>query len=164
MKVDHKKIVPYVLDYGTILGKAYLCVFVFTHLFFQPVYVQGASMSPTFDDGSIGLSNIASRHLYGIQRFDVVLFHHEEEIWVKRVIGLPKETIMIKDHQVYINGTQLSEPYLSDKESMRDFGPYEIPEGMVFVMGDHRDDSYDSRHIGAIKISSIISKDLYIIK
>ena len=64
---------------------------------------------------------------------------------MKRVIGLPGETVEIKGGEVYIDGEVLEEPYL-DVETIGDFGPYEVPEESYFMMGDNRNDSQDSRY------------------
>lgn len=146
--------------YGFLILKAYLCAFAFTHGILRPVYVTGDSMVPQIQEGALGFSNIALRHMEGIQRFDIVLIQHNEEIWVKRVIGLPKETVEVYDHQLYINDMAITEPFATSGIT-KDFGPIEVSDHCVFVMGDNRQDSYDSRNIGCIPVSSILSKDLY---
>ncbi len=78
------------------------------------------------------------------------------EYYVKRVIGLPGETVEIKDGYVYINGEPLEEPYLKEKMKNETFGPYVVPEGEYFMMGDNRNDSHDSRYW---KKSSFIKKE-----
>jgi len=80
------------------------------------------------------------------QRGDIVDFTFPEtgELYAKRIIGLPNETILIKNGVVYINEEPLNEQYLSSN-SPGDFGPFIVPSGSYFVMGDNRNDSYDSR-------------------
>jgi len=93
---------------------------------------------------------IASRiHYYFSEpkRGDIVVFRYpdnEEVLYVKRIIGLPNETVEIKDGNVYINGKLLEEPYIKEK-AYGDFGPYEVPEGCYFMLGDNRNGSTDSR-------------------
>ena len=77
---------------------------------------------------------------------------------IKRVMALPGESIEIRDNSVLINGTKLDEPYLSPGVIVQDFGPQTIPEGMVFVMGDNRGSSHDSRKFGAIPQDSIVGR------
>ena len=81
------------------------------------------------------------------ERGDIVLFpwpDNPDTTYVKRIIGLPGETVEIKDGYVYINGTPIEEPYL--KEAMNgEYGPYVVPEGCYFMMGDNRNSSQDSR-------------------
>ena len=81
-------------SYLLLLIKAYILSYLFTHLFFMPVYVQGQSMEPIIKEGTIGFSNIAGRYVFGIHRFDIVLIQRESgEIWVKRVMSLSWVTI-----------------------------------------------------------------------
>lgn len=83
------------------------------------------------------------------ERGDIVIFKYpddETQLFIKRVIGLPGETLQIRDGKVYINGsdTPLEEPYLKETP-VGDFGPYTVPEGEYFMMGDNRNHSMDSR-------------------
>jgi signal peptidase I len=77
---------------------------------------------------------------------------------IKRVIALEGETIEISDNQVFIDGEPIEEPYLGDDVRMRDFAPVEVPAGHVFVMGDNRGSSQDSRRFGPIPESEIIGR------
>ncbi len=77
---------------------------------------------------------------------------------IKRIIALPGETIEIKDNRVFIDGVPIDEPYLSPGVIMQDFGPQTIPDEMVFVMGDNRSSSQDSRKFGSIPQDSIVGR------
>lgn len=77
---------------------------------------------------------------------------------IKRVVALSGETIEIHDNQVFIDGAALDEPYLSPGVVMQDFGPQTIPDDMVFVMGDNRSSSHDSRKFGSIPQDSIVGR------
>lgn len=122
-------------------------------LFLQSVIIVNAkiptgSMEETISAGS---RVIAGRFAYWFdspERGDVVIFRypdHKEVLYVKRVIGLPGDTVEVKDTAVYVNGKALTEDYLS-VTTEGDFGPYTVPEGSYFMMGDNRNDSWDSRY------------------
>lgn len=86
---------------------------------------------------------------------------HEDLI--KRVIGLPGETVTVTDNQVHIDGVAISEPYLSADVIMPDAGPFEVGEDEVFVMGDNRQFSFDSRRFGTIEMDSLVGRAFVII-
>lgn len=101
------------------------------------------------------------------QRGDIVIFHYPDDesiYYVKRVIGLPGETVMIEDGKVYINGsdTPLDEPYLAEPME-GSFGPYTVPEGCYFMLGDNRNNSRDARfwENKYVKKDKIIAKVLF---
>lgn len=86
---------------------------------------------------------------------------HEDLI--KRIIGLPGETITISDDQVHVDGVPISEPYLDADVAMPDAGPFEVGEDQVFVMGDNREFSFDSRRFGNIEFDALIGRAFVII-
>jgi len=88
----------------------------------------------------------------------VVLRKPGDEELIKRVIGLPGEAISAQDGHVVIDGRRLTEPYLDTDVRTGDFGPLVIPADQVFVMGDNRTDSADSRVIGTIEVDSIVGR------
>ena len=96
------------------------------------------------------------------QRFDVVICRYPgrgDTNFVKRVVGLPGDTIEIRGGYLYINGDRYEEPYISDEYRsgrLNTFGPYTVPAGEYFVMGDHRNNSNDSRSQGTISRDMII--------
>jgi len=104
------------------------------------------------------------------QRGDIMVFKYplnEDQDFIKRVIGLPGETVEIKNKVVYIDGRPLDEPYVLHKDARRvpvrdDFGPFKVPEGEYFMMGDNREGSHDSRFWGTVKRSKIVGKALVI--
>ena len=96
------------------------------------------------------------------ERFDIVIFKYPDDEsvdYLKRIIGLPGETVEIISGKVYINGELLDEPYLSE-ESTGDYGPYQVPEDSYFMLGDNRAVSKDSRywHNTYVKKDKIIAK------
>ena len=96
------------------------------------------------------------------QRFDVVICRYPgrgDTNFVKRVVGLPGDTVEVRDGYLYVNGERCEEPYILDEYRggrLNTFGPYEVPEGEYFVMGDHRNNSNDSRSQGSIPRDMII--------
>lgn len=141
------------------------------YFLFTPIAVDGESMMPTLHDGDRMIVNKIGYKIGEPERFDIVVFHApEQKNYIKRVIGLPGETLEYKDDQLYINGEPIDEPYLDaykaqiiDGTLTEDFTLKDIdveldviPEGYVFVMGDNRRYSKDSRHIGIVEQKEII--------
>jgi signal peptidase I len=86
-----------------------------------------------------------------------------EDDLIKRVIGLPGETITISENQVHVNGVALEEPYLAPDLVMPDEGPFEVGEDEVFLMGDNREFSFDSRRFGNIPLEDLVGRAFVII-
>ncbi len=148
----------------------------------QTFYIPSGSMLPTLQIGDRIIVDKVSYHLHSIQRGDIVVFKRpplEPQDFtdlVKRVVGLPGETISTSGGQVYIDGRLLSEPWLpkgpqsyttaipGDPHPQFDMpGPVKIPPGEYFVMGDNRTDSQDSRWFGPIPRSLIVGKVVAIV-
>ena len=151
---------------STILYLAILCaaVYFILHYVGQRTVVRGDSMDTTLSDGQNLIMDKLSYHFRDPERYDIVIFPGPEEYgehpyYIKRVIGLPGETVQIKKGKVYINGELLDEPYLSE-EPTGDFGPYQVPEDSYFMLGDNRAVSKDSRywHNTYVKKDKIIAK------
>jgi signal peptidase I len=126
----------------------------------QGFKVYGSCMEPNLYTGERLLGNKLVYHLHGVHRGDIVVFrppHKPDTPFIKRVIGLPGEVLAIHDNQVYINGVRLREPYL--RFAWHDDRPAErIPPGMLFVMGDNRDNSSDSRSWGELPLRNVEAK------
>ena len=139
---------------------------------FTPIVVDGISMEPTLADGDRMIVNKIGYTIGEPDRFDIVVFHAEEtKDYIKRIIGLPGDEVEYRDDILYINGVSIEEPYLDKMRTEITVGPLTenftlldipeiqgevVPEGHVFVLGDNRRKSKDSRQIGAVAMEEII--------
>jgi signal peptidase I len=138
-----------------------LLIFLFVESFVvQGFKVYGSCMEPNLFTGERLLGNKLIYHFDGIHRGDIVVFrppHRLDTPFIKRVIGLPGEILEIRNNVVYINGHALREPYLHN--AWHDNRSAErIPAGEVFVMGDNRDNSNDSRSWGELPLQNVQAK------
>jgi signal peptidase I len=148
---------------------AILLAYVIHTFLFTPIVVDGASMEPTLQNRDrMFVSKIGEP-----KRFDIIVFQApENKNYIKRVIGLPGDQIEYRDDVLYVNGKRYDEPYLDEykqKQGLVD-GPLTnsftlqetpvrsevVPEGYLFVLGDNRRYSKDSRHIGAVPIDKVL--------
>lgn len=131
----------------------------------QPHRVDGSSMVPTFFDEEIILTNKIAYRFEPVSRGDIIIFHAPKDPkkdFIKRVIGLPKEQIRLKDGKLFVNQQPLSEPYLQQKTTsgvyLQEGGEIIVPDDSYFVMGDNRAASSDSRTWGPVPRQNIIGK------
>ncbi len=138
--------------------------------FFTPIVVDGESMLPTLDNLDHMIVNKIGYTIGEPDRFDIIVFHAEEQKdFIKRVIGLPGDEIEYKDDVLFINGKAYEEPYLVENKAevpgslltenftLEDkIDRKTVPAGTVFVLGDNRRESKDSRVIGVVPIDEII--------
>lgn len=159
------EIIKTILTYVFII----LIVIIIRIFFIDPVRVDGTSMDTTLSNGEILILNKIVYKKEDIKRFDIIVIKEDDNIFlknkkiIKRVIGLPGETIEYKDNVLYINGKEMKDPYPSTKTddfSIEDIGHEKIPGDTYFVMGDNRSDSLDSRYpsVGVIKKEQIIGR------
>lgn len=145
---------------------------IFSNVFLFNVRCRGKSMMPTLQDGNMLVVNKVSYQVGDLNRFDVVVFHaNKKEDYVKRIIGLPGDHIEYKHDKLYINGQFVDEPYLetykketNGRQLTGDFKLEEltkerfVPPGSIFVVGDNRLGSWDSRHFGFVKADTVVGK------
>lgn len=145
---------------------ALLCVLA-AAFFIRTPQVSGRSMAPQIASGEYVLIDTLTYRFRPPARGDVIAFRRNEDpaqgaepsIYIKRVIGLPHDRVVIRSGTVYVNGKALSEPYVR----FRDPGSYPlvvVPAGELFVLGDNRADSEDSRAFGCIRESAVIGRAL----
>ncbi|UPO89201.1 signal peptidase I [Niallia sp. Man26] len=148
---------------------AIIIVVICRNFLFSPSVVHGESMSPTFEDGNkVILSKISD-----IEHFDMIVFHapDQDANYIKRVIGLPGDTVSMKDDVLYINGKAYTKFYLKenklgattakltgDPTLEEETGEKTVPNNSLFVLGDNRLKSKDSRDFGFISDKSVIGK------
>jgi len=122
----------------------------------QGTWVHGQSMEPNLHTDQRLIVEKVSYPLRGPRRGDIVVVQVDgyDVPPIKRVIGLPGETIEIREGHVWVDGRSLDEDYLADIEQ-GDFGPYTVPAGHVFVMGDNRNVSGDSRLFGSVPLTNV---------
>lgn len=150
-----------------------IMIFAFIRTFFFSNYVvEGESMMPTLEDGNKLVVNKIGYQISDFNRFDVIVFHaNENEDYVKRIIGLPGDKIEYNEDHLYINGKEMDEPFLDiyrnqtlgarltgDFTLLEVTGEKTVPEGKLFVLGDNRLGSWDSRHFGFISVDQVVGK------
>ncbi|MGJ7919887.1 signal peptidase I [Neobacillus sp. LXY-4] len=163
-----EKIMNEIIAWVKLIAIAFLIAFLFRQFLFTPTTVFGESMSPTFQEKDrVIISKTAD-----IQRFDVIVFDapDADEYYIKRVIGLPGDHIKMEDDVLYINGKAVNEPYLKERKkspfirftgnfSLKELtGVSKVPKDSIFVMGDNRLHSKDSRYFGFVSIDSVIGE------
>lgn len=153
------------IEWIAVIAGALVVALVIKTFLFQAFYIPSESMEPTLTEGDRVLVNKLSYDLHDVNRGDVIVFERppnepvsEIEDLIKRVVGLPGDTVEGRDGRVYVNGTPLEEPYLPSGVLTDPFAPIEVPEGHVFVMGDNRGNSRDSRVFGPISEDLIVGR------
>ncbi|HVM10686.1 MAG TPA: signal peptidase I [Acidimicrobiales bacterium] len=143
------------VEWIVIIGAALLVAFLVKTFLIQAFYIPSASMDPTLAIRDRVLVNKMSYRLHEVNRGDIVVFERPEcdqsdpEIkdLIKRVIAVGGESVEGREGTIYVDGRRLSEPYLPKGQTTSDFGPYDVPEGHIWVMGDNRENSKDSRFL-----------------
>lgn len=136
------------------------------------------SMLPTLIPGDRILVDLQHYRDHKPQRGDIIVFkcpkhplmdsssRQDSKDWIKRVIAIERDVVKVEDKKFYLNGQLIEEPYVqhtTDIIKMVDnLGPIVVPEGTLFVMGDNRDKSFDSRHFGVVPVDNVKGKVLYI--
>lgn len=123
--------------------------------FCRPTFVQGCSMQPTLYDKNVVVTKVGIKNL---KRGNVIVFDanpRADELYIKRVIGLPGDVVEIKGGHVYVNGDSVNESYLRKNTVTEPEMKVVVPENEVFVLGDNREVADDSRYMGTIPVKKI---------
>ncbi|WP_442600967.1 signal peptidase I [Paenibacillus sp. KN14-4R] len=151
---------------------AVVIVVVLRGFLFEPFKVKGPSMEPNFFDAERLIVNKITYTFGKPKQGDVIVFKATaEDDYIKRVIGLPGDTVKVDGDKVFVNGNELNEPYLKTAvenahkdghpyNTLRNFPESKVPEGKLFVLGDHRPVSKDSRFedVGFVDISQVVGR------
>jgi len=183
--VKKKAALPFWLELPLLILAALVIAVVIKTFFFQAFWIPSSSMEDTLQINDRVMVNKLAYKIGDLQRGHVVVFDDprgeespQETIveaarrnileaiglsvprseFIKRVIGLPGERVEIIDNQVLIDGAPIDEPYLKAGSVMPDFGPIIVPPGQMFVMGDNRNASQDSRYFGAVATDTIVGR------
>ena len=161
------KFVMEILETIVFIGSLFIVVYLFI---MQPNQVKGASMEPTFQSGDYIFTSKITYKFRPIKRGDVIVFKSPKNPdidYIKRIIALPGDTLLVDNGIIYVNNNQVNENYISEQTNLWNGGYIKegvsvtIPEEDIFVMGDNRPRSSDSREFGPISIDSIIGNVIY---
>jgi signal peptidase I len=159
-----------VIEWVAVVGGALVVALVIRAFFLAAFYIPSESMVPTLEKGDRVLVNKLSYKVHDVNRGDVVVFERPPnepdngiKDLIKRVVGLPGETVEVRNCKVLINGNQLDEPYVKQWTRTCTFAPKTVGDNEVFVMGDNRDDSQDSRFFGPISQDLIVGRAFVIV-
>ncbi len=167
-----KKIIDFVMDVLetiTFVGSIFIVIYLFI---MQPNQVKGSSMEPGLTNGDYIFTSKITYKFRPIERGDIIVFKAPPPTspdieYIKRVVGLPGDRVMIKNSNVYVNDILLNEAYIYAKTNVIQDGflkegeEYTVPSDKLIVFGDNRPRSSDSREFGAIRISTIIGQVFY---
>ena len=185
---DERTLLEDILGFIKVFVVSAIVILLFVNFVAHPVRVDGRSMYPTLKDGEFGFTNVGGVLLNGVKRGDIVVGTMEEKgqktHWVKRVIGMPGDTISCVNDIVFINGKVLDETqYIdpdyrqscvdqfgyfnkvpnADNTDVQDFEEVKLGDDEYYVMGDNRPYSKDSRYVGPVKKSQLFAKKMLVL-
>ena len=185
---DERTLLEDILGFIKVFVVSAIVILLFVNFVAHPVRVDGRSMYPTLKDGEFGFTNVGGVLLNGVKRGDIVVVTMEEKgqktHWVKRVIGMPGDTISCVNDIVFINGKVLDETQYIDPDyrqscvdqfgyfnkvpnanntDVQDFEEVKVGDDEYYVMGDNRPYSKDSRYVGPVKKSQLFAKKMLVL-
>jgi signal peptidase I len=141
-----------------------LFLFVSINTLSARIRIESVSMEPTLYAGNFVVVSKLAYQFTGPSRGDIIVFHYppnpEQDPYIKRIIGLPGDQVIVEEDDVLINGVRIAEPYLDSPT--RQGGEWTIPQDSLFVMGDNRNNSSDSRSWGVVPVENVIGKALVV--
>jgi signal peptidase I len=144
---------------------AFVVAWLIKSFIIQPFYIPSGSMEPTFVVGDHVLVNKFVYRFTKPARGEVIVFRYPldpSKDYIKRIVGFPGETVEIKNSHVYISGKKLNESYAATEMGTPDFGPIKVPANKLFVLGDNRNNSADSRAWGMLPGRNILGKAIFL--
>ena len=185
---DERTLLEDILGFIKVFVVSAIVILLFVNFVAHPVRVDGKSMYPTLKDGEFGFTNVGGVLFNGVERGDIVVVTMEENgqktHWVKRVIGMPGDTVSCVNDIVFINGKVLDETqYIdpdyrqscvdkfgyfnkvpnTDNTDVQDFEEVKLGDDEYYVMGDNRPYSKDSRYVGPVKKSQLFAKKMLVL-
>jgi signal peptidase I len=164
LELRRKRRLNSTMEWVIVIGAAVMVAVLLRTFVVQTFYIPSDSMVPTLQRNDRVVVNKLSYHMHAVHRGDIVVFTTPPGVnksfkdLVKRVIGLPGETVSAQHGKVFVNGRELTEPYLPKDVTTNDFGPVRVPPDSLWVMGDNRGDSEDSRVFHAIPERTVVGR------
>lgn len=147
------------LDWVQVILVAVVLAVLIRIFVYEPSNVSGPSMQSTLHTGDLILTNKFIYDTRDPQRGEIIVFHATADAdFIKRVIGVAGDRIRVKNNQLFINDKPVAEPYIDKSNRTLDFAEVTVPPGKVFVMGDNRLNSTDSRIIGPVSLDKIVGR------
>lgn len=178
-----KRLLQEIWSWGKAFAAAFIIAILINTFVLQTYKVQGQSMMPNVHENDYAIIyKMTTSYNYGdivivdsrVQRnrtvrdslfenalLSIIMGRHDEHLWIKRVIGKPNDQLEFRDNKLYRNGELLDEPYINEQMRNNPNQVIDVPEAHLFVMGDNRNHSSDSRFVGSIPYDHIVGKVVY---
>jgi signal peptidase I len=152
----------WIIEVAVIVAAAFVLAFLVQQFLVKPYVIPSPSMEPTLMEGDRVLVNRLVYHFHAPHRGDVIVFHPPgrpgSDPFIKRVVAVGGDTVAVHDGLLYLNGEPQAEPFIMEHPILNEFAQVAVPEGYVWVMGDNRNDSGDSRVFGPVSVKAIVGE------
>ncbi len=155
----------FLIELPILILVAFVIAWVIKTVVVQPFFIPSSSMEPTLLPGDHVLVNKFVFRTRQPKRGEIVVFKYPADPskdFIKRVVALEGETVQIRDGQVFVDGTPMKQEFVSEEHDPTNFGPVKVTEGKLFVMGDNRTSSFDSRQFGLLPRKNILGKAFFV--